>query len=106
MASNYQAYGTITQNNVETEAVACRGWVTLSAHYDSGSGTLTWEFKGPDGVWRSIYGGTDGTTEQAFTDSHMVNVFFGGDVLVRVAVTLATNPQIDWQVIGNVANRG
>ena len=105
MASNYQNYGTVT-TDTSTSAVACRGWATLSAHLDSGTGTWTWEFKGPDGVWRSIYAGSDGTTEQAFTDSHMINVFFGGDVVVRGTGSSGSSPQWDWQIVSNVANRG
>lgn len=105
MASNYQNYGTVT-TDTSTDSVACRGWATLSAHLDSGTGTWTWEFKGPDGVWRSIYAGSDGTTEQAFTGSHMINVFFGGDVLIRGTGSSGSSPQWDWQIVSNVANRG
>ena len=49
--SNYTSHGTITTNTT-TDEVSCRGWATLSAHLDSGTGTWTWEFKGIDGVWR------------------------------------------------------
>ena len=102
--SNYTNYGTLT-TDASTVDVSCRGWNTLSAHLDSGTGTLTWEFKGPDGVWRSIYGGTDGTTVQAFTAVHMINVFFGGDVKVRATGSSGSSPVWDWQVIGNMSNR-
>lgn len=105
MASNYQNYGTITTNTT-TDSVACRGWATLSAHLDSGSGTWTWQFKGPDGVWRDIYAGADNGTLLSFSDTHMVNVFFGGDMLVRGNATGGTSPQWDWQIVGNLANRG
>lgn len=102
--SNFNSYGTVTTDTT-TDEVACRGWVTLSAHLDSGSGTWTWQFKGNDGVWRSIYGGSDGTTEQAFTASHMINAFFGNDVTVRGSGSSGTSPQWDWQIMGNFANR-
>jgi len=95
--SNYDAYGTVSTATTTDES-SCRGTVTLSAHLTSGSGTLTWQFKGIDGTWRSIYGGADGTTAQAFTASHMVNVLFGGDVRVRGSSSGGT---WDWQVIGN-----
>ena len=102
--SNYTNHGTVT-TDVSTDEVACRGWTTLSAHLDSGTGTWTWEFKGPDGVWRSIYAGSDFITEQAFTATHMTNAFFGGDVKVRGTGSSGSSPQWDWQVIGNMSNR-
>jgi hypothetical protein len=103
--SNYQNYGTVT-TDTSTNAVACRGWATLSAHLDSGTGTWTWEFQGPDGVWRNIIAGSDGITVQSFTASHMINVFFGGDVIVRGTGSSGSSPQWDWQIVSNVANRG
>lgn len=102
--SNFKNYGTLTGNG-SANAVSIRGWATLSAHLDSGSGTLTWEFKGPDGVWRSIYGGNAGDTEQAFTATHMINVYFGDDVNVRCTASLSTSPVWDWQIMSNPANR-
>ena len=102
--SNYQTSGTFTADGNGT-SVSLRGWATLTAHFDSGSGTVTWQFKGPDGVWRSIYGGSTGTTEQAFTVSHMINVFFGGDVAVRAVLSASSSPQIDYQIISNPNNR-
>jgi hypothetical protein len=85
--------------------VDVRGWATLSAHYDSGTGTMTWNFMGPDGVERIIYAGSAGTTAQAFTATHMINVYFGNDCKVRVTLSASAAPQIDWQIFGNVANR-
>lgn len=105
MASNYQGSGTISSVTT-TDAVTCRGWTTLSAHDDAGTFSITWQFKGPDGVWRTIYGGSDNITAQTYTAAHMVNVFFGGDVQVRGNVTTASGLTLDWQIIGNVANRG
>lgn len=105
MSSNYQGYGTL-ETDASADGVDCRGWSTLSAHLDSGSGTLTWEFKGPDGVWRNILAGSDNITVQSYTASHMFNVFFGGDVKVRCTGSSGTSPVWDWQVIGNTANRG
>jgi hypothetical protein len=103
--SNYTNYGTLTADG-STAWVAVRGWATLSAHYDSGTGTLVWEFKGPDGETRSLYGGSAGTTLQSFTANHMINQYFGGDCKVRVTLSSSSTPQIDWQVIGSVLNRG
>ncbi len=97
-------YGPITTDTT-TDVVTCRGWVTLTAHLASGSGTWTWQFKGPDGTWRSIYGGSAFTTEQAFTASHMTNVYFGGDVLVRANATSGSSPVWAWQIIGDQDNR-
>jgi hypothetical protein len=103
--SNYTNSGTLT-TDASTDVVACRGWNTLSAHLDSGTGTLTWEFKGPDGVWRTILGDTGTFTEAAvFTASHMLNVFFGGDVAVRATGSAGSSPVWDWQIMGNLANR-
>jgi hypothetical protein len=102
--SNYVSYGTLTTDASATE-VACRGWATLSAHLDSGTGTLTWEFKGPDGVWRTIIGGSDFITAQAYTATNMVNVFFGADVTVRCTGSSGSTPVWDWQILSNVANR-
>jgi hypothetical protein len=104
MSSNYEGYGTVT-TDVSTASVSCRGWATLSAHLDSGTGTWTWEFKGPDGVWRQILGGSDSITVQAFTASNMVNVFFGNDVVVRGTGSSGSTPVWDWQIASNVANR-
>lgn len=98
-------YGSLT-SDTNGDEVMVRGWNTLSCHIDSGTGTLTWQFKGPDGVWRSVYGGNDGTVEQAFTVDHMVNVFFGQDVRVRANLSgSASTPVFDWQILGSYNNR-
>ena len=102
--SNFTGYGTLA-TDASAAAVSVHGWATLSAHLDSGTGTLTWEFKGADGVWRSIYGGTDGTTVQAFTATHMANVFFGADVNVRATGSSGSSPVWDWQIMSSPANR-
>jgi hypothetical protein len=102
--SNFSFYGTFTADG-NTSEVVVSGWVTLSAHYDSGSGTITWQFKGPDGVWRGIYSGAGGTTAQVFTATHMVNAFFADDVRVRGVLSSSSTPQIDWQVFSNPNNR-
>jgi len=102
--SNYQKYGTLT-TDASTVSVACRGWATLSAHLDSGTGTLTWEFQGPDGVWRNIFGGSDNITLQAYTATNMVNIYFGNDVIVRATGSAGTSPVWDWQIMSNVNNR-
>lgn len=102
--SNYQAYGTISSVTT-TDEVSCRGWVTLVGHLDAGTLSVTWQFKGADGVWRDIYAGSDNVTVQTYSASHMVNVFFGSDVRVRGNVTTATDLTFDWQILGNVANR-
>jgi hypothetical protein len=103
--SNYVNTGTLI-TDASTASTACRGWATMSAHLDSGVGTLTWEFKGPDGVWRIIYGGSDNITSQAYTAAHMVNAFFGTDVRVRATGSAGTNPVWDWQVMSSPDNRG
>ena len=97
-------FGTLT-TDTSTNEVRGVGHLTLSAHLDSGTGTLTWEFNGPDGVWRSIYGGSDGTTVQAFTAAHMTNVYFADDVLVRSTGSASSSPVWDWQIIGTHLNR-
>lgn len=99
----YIQTGTITTDTT-TSVATCRGWVTLSAHLDSGSGTWTWQFQGPDGVWRSIYGGSDGTVEQAFTASHMINAYFGATVLVRGNASSGSTPVWDYQIMGDQDN--
>lgn len=100
-ASQRVAQGTLTGNG-STEAVKVTNFVTLSAHYDAGTGTMTWEFQGPDGVWRSIY---EGATEQTFTGSHMKNIYFADDVLVRGTVSGATGLTLDYQLMSNYFNR-
>lgn len=102
--SNYVSWGTL-ETDASVEGVSLKGWATLSAHLDSGSGTLTWEFKGVDGVWRTILGGSDFLTEMEFTASHMVNVFFGTDVNVRCTGSSGSSPVWDWQIMSSVANR-
>jgi ribosomal protein L32E len=77
----------------------------LSAHLDSGSGTWTWQFKGVDGVWRSIYGSSDFVTEQVYTATNMVNAFFGTDTNVRGDASSGSSPQWDWQIMSNPRNR-
>ncbi len=103
--SNFTGYGTIT-TNAPTSAVICRGWATLAAHLGSGSGTWTWEFKGVDTVWRTIFAGSNSTTAMAFTASNMVNVFFGTDVAVRATASGGTAPVWNWQIMSNPSNRG
>ena len=102
--SNFKDFGTITTDTT-TDEVACNGWVTMSAHLDSGSGTWLWEFKGPDSVWRSIYGSSDNITEQAYTATNMVNAFFADDVKVRATASSGSSPQWDWQIFSNPWNR-
>jgi len=102
--SNYKGYGTV-ETDTSTDDIACRGWATLSAHLDSGSGTWTWEFKGADGVWRTIYGGSDFVTAQSFTATNMINVFFGSDVRVRGTGSSGSSPVWDWQIMSNPNNR-
>lgn len=102
--SNFRGFGTIS-GNTSTDWVSVRGWTTLSAHIDSGTGTMTWKFKSIDGVERTIYGGADGTTAQAFTASHMVNIYFGDDVTVRGTVSGHSGITLDWQILGSPVNR-
>jgi hypothetical protein len=105
--SNYVGYGTLT-TDIPTDSVNCRGWTTCTAALDAGTGVLTWEYKGPDGIWRGIVGDSNGFIEPAvFTsESHMFNVFFGGDVQVRATGSSAAGGLTwDWQIFGNVANR-
>lgn len=102
--SNFQGHGTVTSDG-NTDQFIVRGWTTLSAHLDSGSGTWTWQFAGPDKEFRDLYAGTDGTTIQQFTGTHMINVYFGNDVLVRGVASGSSSPTWDFQVIGSIANR-
>ena len=102
--SNFTGFGTVT-TDVSTSSVSVCGWVTLSAHLDSGTGTWTWQFKGVDGVWRNIIGGTDFITSQAYTATNMVNVFFGTDVKVRGTGSSGSTPVWDWQIMSNPQNR-
>ena len=103
--SNYVGFGTLTANG-DTDEVSCRGWSTLSAHADTAGGaTLTWQFKGADGVFRNILGTSSSTTALAFTASNMVNVYFGTDVKIKGVLTSGTNPVWDWQIMGNPSNR-
>jgi hypothetical protein len=102
--SNFKKFGTLT-TDASTDEVGCRGWATLSAHLDSGAGTLTWEFKGADGVWRTILGQTDHITPEVYTASNMINVFFGSDVKVRGTGSAGTSPVWDWQIMSNPVNR-
>jgi hypothetical protein len=104
MSSNYVGYGTVT-TDVSTDTVACRGWATLSAHLASGTGTWTWEFKGVDGVWRTIYADADFITAMTFSASNMINVFFGTDVSVRGTASAGSTPSWGWQVMSNPSNR-
>lgn len=103
--SRHQEFGTIT-TATEGPPVVARGETTLIAFLDSGTATMTWQFQGPDGVWRDILAGADFQTVTQYTASHMVNVFFGNDVKVRLVTSGVASPQVDWQVLSNVANRG
>ena len=100
-----QAYGTITTDTT-TDECTVYGWTTLSAHLDSGSGTWTWQFKGLDGEWRSVIAGSDYITALEFTATNMANVFFGSKVQVRGNASSGSSPVWDWQINGNVKNKG
>lgn len=104
--SNYQSSGRLSDNG-STDTVVCSGTATLSSHIDNGTGVMTWQFKGPSGEWETIYGGTTGTTAQVFTDqNHMVNVYFGGDVVVKgVLSSGGGTPRFDWQIISSLDNK-
>jgi len=101
MNTQYQDHGTLTADGAGPWVIV-RSWATLSAHFDSGSATITWEFMGPDGVARGIYSGSNNTTLQAFTATHMCNCFFAGDVSVRPVLSNGSTPVVDWQVMGNL----
>ncbi len=102
----FDAFGTIT-TDTQTDVVTGRGWVTGTAHLDSGTGTWTWQFKGVDSVWRTIIAGTDFITEMVFVDaSNMLNVYFATDVLIRADATSGSSPVWDWQIMGDQINRG
>jgi hypothetical protein len=103
--STREANGTLDADGSTTE-ILCTGWCTLWAIGDFGGGTLTWQHKGMDGAWRSIYSGSTGETEQAFTANHMQNAFFGNDTHVRGTLDGSTSPDLDWEIRGNPANRG
>ena len=102
--SNFAGSGTLNADG-SGGWVSARGTVTLSAHLDSGTpGTLTWEFKGPDGVVRALF--KDGTTAINGTASHMWTLDLGGDIKVRATVSGSTTPVWDWQIISNSGNIG
>lgn len=99
------AYGTLTADG-DTDEVYATGFVTCSAHYDSGTGNVTWKFKGPDGVERIIYAGATGETAQEdFTSSHMLNFYFADTVRVFATLDSSSSPQIDWQIMSNPRGR-
>jgi hypothetical protein len=102
--SNYTAFGSL-ETDASTDEVSCRGWVTMSAHLTSGAGTLTWEFLGLDGVWRTLLGQTDHITAEVYTTSNMINAFFGTDVKVRGTGSAGSSPVWKWQILSNPANR-
>ena len=102
--SNYAKFGTLTANG-STDEVSVRGWATLSCHIDSGTGTMTWEFKGIDGVWRTIIAAVDNITPQVYTATNMLNVFFGTGVKVRGTLSAGSTPVFDWQIMSNPSNR-
>lgn len=104
MPTPHSDFGTVTTDTT-TDSVICSGFVTLAAHLDSGSGTWTWQFKGADNTWRDVYGGSDGTTLQSFTATHMINAYFGNDVQIRGSATSGSSPQWDYQIISNPSNR-
>ena len=104
--SNYVGFGNIAAASGTTSSISCRGWTTLAVHIDTGTGTWTWEFRGVDGVWRTILGSATNTAALTFTASNMVNVFFGTDVNVRGTLASgASTPSFDWQIMGNPSNR-
>ena len=102
--SNYVKYGDLSADG-STDTVACRGWATLSAHQTAGAGTFTWEFKGVDGVWRTILGQSDHITPETYTTSCMTNVFFGTDITVRGTASASAGVTWQWQIMSNPVNR-
>ena len=102
MSSNFVGHGTITTNTT-TDEVSVSGWATLSAHY-TGAATTTWEFKGADGVWRTILAAVDNITPQVYTVSNMLNVFFGTGIKVRATIS-GNSTDVYWQIMGNPSNR-
>jgi len=107
----YVGSGTLT-TATSSDSTEVAGYATLSGHLDSGTGTFTWEFKGPDGVWRNIFlqgwvadGSAITSVVAAFTGSHVINVFFADDVLVRVTASSVSTPQFDWQVMSSPTKR-
>lgn len=103
MASNskFVSHGNVT-TNTQSDVVKVQGWVTLSAHLASGSGTCTWQFKGPDGTFRNLY--INGTTQCTATATNMWTVNFADMVEVRADFTAGTTPNWDWQIFSNPHN--
>ena len=95
--SIYQGFGQLT-TDTETDEVAARGTTTISIHLASGTGTFSWEFKGPDGIWRPLL---EVSSPLVFTASAMVNVQFGGDARVRGVATSGVSAVWNWQIFGS-----
>ena len=100
--SNFVKHGTLT-TDTPTDSSSVAGLVTCAAELDSGSGTLTWQFYGPDGVWRTVY---DGLTSRVYTGTHMFTVWFGDKVAIRAVGSASSSPVWDWQIMSNPANVG
>jgi hypothetical protein len=95
------ASGQIT-GNTSTDWVKVQGWVTCSVHFTGGTGTVTWNFRGPDKTERAIVAGSDNITAQAYTATHMVNFFFAAPVEVRgTASGTGSTPVLDWQIFSS-----
>lgn len=107
--STREAYGTLSADG-STTSVLCTGWVSLAAigggGNNFGGGTITWQWLGMDGTWRTIYSGSTGETAQAFTANHMLNAFFANDTHVRGTLASSTSPTLYWEIRSNPANRG
>ena len=103
-SAKYKSTGQIT-GNTSTDWVQVKGWVTCTVHFTGGTGTMTWNFRGPDSTERAIVSGSDNITAQAYTATHMVNFFFAAPVEIRgTASATGSTPVLDWQIFCDPAN--
>lgn len=101
---DYNHDETIT-TDTNSDEIQVRGAVWVAAELTSGNGTLTWKYKHRNGTYYSLRGGSEGTTEQAFTSSHMVNFYFPETTTIRATASSGTTPNWEIQVVSSPYGR-
>jgi hypothetical protein len=100
--SNFVNSGTLTTNTT-SGSISVHDHFTVALHNNGAgtAGTMTLQFAGPDGVWRTFY---EGTTAVTATANYMNTFYVGDDVSVRVSLSGSSGTSWAWQLLSNPMN--
>lgn len=91
----YAANDTLSSNTVTQEVRCSSGVAFVSVEggggNDFGSGTIVLQYKHPEGDWRPL-------SNASWTADNTSRIEMGVDVRLRLSLTGATGPTLDWYI--------